>query len=162
MREDYNYDEFSFDDYDDDLFYGVDDEKPAESVPDYDEEILCIKAEPYIPEPNSIEDLTVDKAEFKNRVFENFTLVHYELCFVTFRNCTFRNLGLFTGHAVLCKFDNCEFDCCGGEGYGFINCEFNECKQTGRENIDDSYYFKNCKHTNCTCEYDDPNQTEEK
>ena len=54
MREDYNYGEFSFDDYDDDLFYDVDDE-PVESVPDYDEEILCVKAEPYIPEPHSIE-----------------------------------------------------------------------------------------------------------
>lgn len=121
----------------------------------------CVKAEPYIPKPQRIEGLTIEQAEFENRTFEKFCLAYYELYRVTFKNCTFRHVELDAGRAVMCIFENCEFETCCGEGYCFIDCEFIDCRRTGREIIDDVYFYKNCKHTNCKDEYDEPYYLEE-
>ena len=131
---------------DDDFIFGTfEDEEDEEDV--YTP--LTVK-----PESQLIEGLTMEGAKF---AFLSESLSPEEVFSfynVTFRNCTFDSIDCQSGRFVACKFEDCNIISFSGEGYGFRECEFTRCRWSGKQFIDDCFYYSNCKYTDCTEDYD--------
>ena len=131
---------------DDDFIFGTfEDEEDEEPV--YTP--LTVK-----PESQLIEGLTMEGAKFADRTFTGFRLGYFSLCRVTFRNCTFDPIDCWNGRFIACKFEDCDIISFSGEGYEFRECEFTRCRWSGKQFIDDCFYYSNCKYTDCTEDYD--------
>lgn len=122
---------------------------------DEEEEEVLGPPKPNIPRKRLIEGLTLEWANFETRTFSNFRLSHFNFYNVIFKNCTLDNIDCWSGRFIACKFENCEILSFSGEGYAFRECEFTECRFGGIDYVDDVYHISNCKHINCTYDYDE-------
>ncbi|WP_303838750.1 hypothetical protein [Ruminococcus flavefaciens] len=151
-------DEFYSDD--DDFDFRLDDDDDQDIDLDWgddyeEEEEILGPPKPNIPKKRLIEGLTLEWADFENRTFSSFQLSHFSLYNVTFKNCTLDNIDCWDGRFIACKFENCEILSFSGERYAFRECEFIECRFGGIDYVDDEYHISNCKHINCTTDYDE-------
>jgi len=148
-------DVFNFDD-DSDCSSGEDD-LSLYRFDDDDEETEGVLGppKPNIPRKRLIEGLTLEWTTFENRTFSHFQLSKFSLYNVTFNNCTLEDIDCQDGRFVACIFENCEILSFSGEGYAFRECEFTKCKFGGIQYVDGAYHISNCKHTDCTTDYDE-------